>query len=351
MQHPAAKPKDFAGGVHRDRHVPILIALLGRAEEMLAAVLDPLHRPAKLERHRRNHRLLRIEDRLRPKTAADVRRDHADRFDIAVEQIGEHAAAEMRRLRAGPYREQVRNRIVARQHGAGLDRHAAAAMLPEHLLEDVRGAGEGGLDVAISEREAGNDVAGEIAVRARRIVLDGGAAVGGGGEHVVIDDDRRGGILGKIPRVGDYHGDRLADITGFVARQRRLRARRGDGGIRREHRDRHPAHRLGQIVGGEHRMDARHRHGGADVDAADHCMSMRRAHEAGMQQAGQFQIVDEAAAAGEQRRVLQPLHPRAEMFCAHRSAHFPAPVAGEGREGRSPRSRCAASSAALTMPA
>ncbi len=237
------------------------------------------------------------------------------------------------------------------QHGAGLDRHAAAAVLPECLLEDMRGAGEGGLDIAISEREAGDDVFGKIAVCARRVVLDGGAAVGGGGEHVVIDDDRRGGILGKIPRVGDYHGNGLADIAGFVAHQRRLRARRRDGRIWREHRDRHVAHRLGQIVGGEHRMDARHRHGGADVDAADHGVSMRRAHEAGMQQAGQFQVVDEAAAAGEQRRVLQPLHARAEMLCAHRSAHVPAPLAGAGREEVSPRNRCAASSAALTMPA
>ena len=327
MQHPAAQPENFAGGVDRDRHVPILIALLGRAEEMLAAVLDPFHRPAKLERRRRNHRLLRIEDRLRAKTAADVRRDHADRFDIAVEQIGEHAAAEMRRLRAGPYREQVRNRIVARQHGARLDRHAAAAVLPDHLLEDVRGAGEGGLDVAIGEREAGDDVRGKIAVRARRIVLDGGAAVGDGGEHVVIDDDRRRGVLGDIARIGDHHGDRLADVTDFIARQRRLRARRRDRGIGREHRDRRAAHRLGQIVGGEHRMDARHRHRGADVDAADHGMGMRRAHEAGVQQARQFQVVDEAAAAGEQRRIFEPLHARAEMFCAHRLA--PCPVAGQ----------------------
>ena len=131
-----------------------------------------------------------------------------------------------------------------------------------------------------------------------RVVLDGGAAIADGGEHVVIDDDRRCGVLGKIARIGDHHGDRLADVTGFVARQRRLRARRRDGRIRRKHRDRHPAHRLGQIVGGEHRMDARHRHGGADVDGAHHRVRVRRAHEAGVQQARQFQIVDEAAAAG-----------------------------------------------------
>ena len=32
---------------------------------------------------------------------------------------------------------------------------------------------------------------------------------------------------------------------------------------------------------------------------------------------GKFHVVDEAAAAGQQRRVFEPRHARAEMFCAH----------------------------------
>ena len=139
VQHAAAHAQNLAVSVDGDRHVPILIALLGRAEEMFAAILDPFHRPAKLERRRRDHRFLRIKDRLRPETAADVRRDHADRFQIAIEQIGKRAAAEMRRLRAGPYRQHVRHRIVSCQHGTRFQRHAAAAMLPEHFFEDMRG--------------------------------------------------------------------------------------------------------------------------------------------------------------------------------------------------------------------
>ena len=123
-------------------------------------------------------------------------------------------------------------------------------MLPEHFFEDMRGIRERGIDVAVGEREAGDDVRSKIAVRARGVVLDGGAAIAGGGKHVVIDDDRRRGVLGEIARIGDHDGDRLADVTGFIARQCRLRPRRRDGRIGRKHRDRHPAHRLGQVVGG-----------------------------------------------------------------------------------------------------
>ncbi len=68
-------------------------------------------------------------------------------------QVGEHAPADMRRLRSRPDREHVARRIVIREHGAGFDRHAAAAVLPDLLLEHVRRGGEGGVDIAIAEAE------------------------------------------------------------------------------------------------------------------------------------------------------------------------------------------------------
>ena len=97
---------------------------------------------------------------------------------FAIEQIGEHAAAEMRRLRAGPDGQHVGRRIVAGEHGARLQRHAAAAMLPEHFLENMRGAGKGGIDVAIGEREARDDIRARSLWARARAVLDRGAAIG-----------------------------------------------------------------------------------------------------------------------------------------------------------------------------
>jgi hypothetical protein len=53
-------------------------------------------------------------------------------------------------------------------------------------------------------------------------------------------------------------------------------------------------------------MHARMRPGGARIDAADAGMRVRAAHEGCLQHAGQAQIPDEPAAAGEQRTVLDP---------------------------------------------
>ena len=80
VQHGAAQAEDFAVAVDRDRDLPVLVALLRRRQEMLAAVLLPFHRPAELDGGGRDHRLLRIERRLGAEAAADERRDHADRF-------------------------------------------------------------------------------------------------------------------------------------------------------------------------------------------------------------------------------------------------------------------------------
>ncbi len=298
---------------------------------MLAAILDPFHRPAELERGGRDDGLLRIEDGLRPEAAADVGRDHADRFEFAAEELGEHAAADMRRLRARPDGQQIAHRIVARHDRAGFHRHAAAAVLPDRLAEDMRGLLKSRVDIAIGERKAGGDVEIEIAVAARRAVLDAVAAVGDGGQHVIADAYGGGRVLGDIAAVGDHDGDRLADIADFVARQGRLGARHGDRRSRQQERHALRPHRLRQIGRRDHRVHAGNRQSLARVDHADAGMRMRRAHEAGMQHAGQPHVVDEAATAGEQGRVFEPAHACAEMFRSHRFS------LGSRRAGAGPR--------------
>ena len=69
---------------------------------MLAPVLLPGHRATKPHRRGRDDRLLGIERRLGPEPAADEGRNHPDRFQVALEQIGERGAGKMRRLRRRP---------------------------------------------------------------------------------------------------------------------------------------------------------------------------------------------------------------------------------------------------------
>ena len=153
---------------------------------------------------------------------------------------------------------------------------------------------------------------------------------------------RRRRVLGDVARVGDHHRDRFAHISHFIARERMLSARHRDRRIGQQHRQRLAAHRLRQVVRGEHRVDAGYDQRRPGVAAAKLGVSVGRAHETGVQHPGQLHVVDESPAAGNERRVFEPRHARAEMLRAHYCVPaFPA----------APRRRCAASSAAATMPA
>ena len=77
---------------------------------------------------------------------------------MTVEQVGQHAAADMRRLGRRPYRQHVAQRIHRGDHRARFHRHAAAAVLPDVLAEDMRRRRKGRVGVAIAHPEGGGDV-------------------------------------------------------------------------------------------------------------------------------------------------------------------------------------------------
>ena len=140
VMHLAAHREQPAVGVDRDFEVPILLALVVGGGEALAAVLDPFDRRAEQHGRRRHHQLLRIERVLRPEAAADMRRDHAHLAFGEAERVDDDALGLVRHLGAVPDREQVLGGVEAREHGAGLDRMAAALVDAEALRDAVRGA-------------------------------------------------------------------------------------------------------------------------------------------------------------------------------------------------------------------
>ena len=290
---------------------------------MLAAVLLPFHRTAELHRRGRNHRLLRIERRLGAEAAADQRRDHPDRFQVALEQIGQGAAAKMRRLRRGPDRQHVGGRIVARQHGAALQGHRRAAMQMHLLLEHMRRVLERGVDVAVAHRHEGGDVRGEIGMHRRRAGLHRVAGVAHRRQRLVVDRDRRRRVLRQMPAVRHHHGDGLADVADLVAGERDLRARRPDRRIGHQHRDLAGGDARRHVAGGQHGMDARHGAGRRAVDAADAGVAMRAADEGRVQCARQVHVIDELAPPGQERGVFEARDPCAKVLCAHPGLSIP----------------------------
>ena len=88
----------------------------------------------------------------------------------------------------------------------------------------------------------------------------------------------------------------------------------------------------------EHRHHAGQTPSGVDVDAADQRMGVRAAHERGVQHVGHGDVVDVATRAGEQARVLDPSHLRADEPTCDRFAHRVAPLV-RCRSRRMSRSR------------
>jgi hypothetical protein len=192
-------------------------------------------------------------------------------------------------------------------------------VLPDHFIKDVCGVGKGGIDVAIRQRKFPDNVGVKVAVSTHGAVLDRIAAVADRVKQVVIDDEQGGRILGNVAGIGNYYCDRLANIIDFVSRQNRLGARHRDCWIWQQHRHRLAAHRFGQVISGQDRMDARNAYRLFAINATKPGVGVRRTNEAGVQHARQLHVVDKAPAPGKQCRIFKPMHARAKKFCAHRS--------------------------------
>ncbi len=232
---------------------------------------------------------------------------------------------------------------MAGEHRARLDRHAAAAVLPELFGEDMRGVGEGGIGVAIGQAERGGDVRVEIAVRARRAFL------------------------------GRRRGSRRPPAARRIARSRPPPRPRRCSACRRSpprpagrHKSLHRAPArcwvrataiagLGSSIGsgalriGSGRSSAvstAWTPGMTNAALASQPRSLAWACGERTKQAcstpGSFTSSTKRPRPASERRVFEPRHARAEML----RAHYCVPAFRAA-----PRRRCAASSAAATMPA
>ena len=98
---------------------------------------------------------------------------------------------------------------------------AGAAVLPQLLLEHMRGLGEGRVDVAELDLVGGDDVGGELAADRRCARFAALPHVGDERQELVVDRDQRGGVLGDVAVVREHHRHRLADIAHLAVGERR----------------------------------------------------------------------------------------------------------------------------------
>ena len=163
-----------------------------------------------------------------------------------------------------------------------------------------------------------------VALAARRCAPGVSRALGHGPAEVmaleVVDavTAQRRGVLGDMAGLRDHDGNGFADIARLVVHQdhRPFGVHVGDA-LWKSPRHPHLGEVLLEIGQGVDRVHARHGKRGGWIDFAHRGVGVGTAHEGGVQQVGQVDIVEKPAPAGQKSRVLQPFDPVAEYFCAH----------------------------------
>ena len=317
MDHPAADTEQLSVGIDGDLHVPVLVALHVRREEVFAPVLDPFDRAAQVLRDQRDQRLLDIVDRLRAEPAADIGRDDAHLVGFPAQHVDDVLLHQERRLRRRPDGQHVLQIVILGHNGAVLDREPAAPVDPVFLAMGHMRVGEGVSDIAISDGVFRAFVIGRVRMAHRRIGIERAFTIRRAGQDIEIDLDQRRGVFGVIAGIRDHQRNRLACKTDLAVFEQPLLERLRNRGVRHLERHGRVAQVVGQVRGGIDRDDAGMRLGRCRIDGVDLRMAVRRADESRLEHTRKVKVVGIAATAGQQPGVFQPRHPRAEHFRTH----------------------------------
>ena len=319
------EPEEAAVVVEADLDVVHLAALVGRGDEVLAPVLDELHRPAQRPRRERYEQLLgpRVVD-LHPEAAADVGRHHVDLAEVEAELDRDRRADPGRGLGRRPHRQPVDVGVPAGDGAAALHRLAGAALDRQVEGQRVRRRLDRGLGVAVVLLHAGAHVAGHVLVHQARGGA-GGLDADDRRQHLVVDPDPTHGVLGDVAVVGDHERDRLADVVDLAVGERVLRAAVGQRRVRDQQRQRlgHRWRQSGEVLVGPHHVHALDVEDVLDVDVEHLRVRVRRAQHGGVQGVrADGDVVDVPALPAQEALVLDPLDGRAEEL----GRHAPNPV-------------------------
>ena len=278
-----------------------------------AAGRDPFHRAAKLARRPDHEAVLGEEAALQAEAAADVGRHHADAVLRDVEDVRDLHARAVRVLVGAVERGLVGREGVVADADARLHRDGRQAVVLDPELDDVLGAGEGRVGrLLVAEHQAEGVVAGRIVVpHLGRVGLGGVLDIDHSRQRLVVDLDQFRGVAGLRQRLGDDEGDAVADVADAVVDDERLEGAvaLGRAEILRHQMRGECADLLGDHVGaGQHQQHAGRGLGLGDVDLLDLGVGVRRQHVAGVQHAGQHDVVDIAALPCQEALVLDPAH-------------------------------------------
>ena len=195
--------------------------------------------------------------------------------------------------------------IVGRDQAEALDRRAGIARIAHGGLDPVDRARERSLGLAVAELSPADQVGPDRLVEDRCFRRQGGFRIDHGGQGLVARVDRGQGVFRAVAVVRHHDGDRLAGMANPVG---------GDAPVlhglaQADQERRRPGAR---VLARDHGMHAFEGERPARIDAEQAGMGVGRAQDGGMTGAGRDrQVVDIAAPAREQGRVLDALQRRA----------------------------------------
>ncbi len=317
-----AESEERAVAVERQLGRREIVARLRVAEERLGARADPFDRTPDRLRAKQHERHLVIDRGLHAEAAADVAGDDADAaFRDLQHRMGQLGAEIMGALQGRVDGVAILDGVVFADRAARLHGGAGDAVDDEIGAHHAMGAGEGGIGLGLVAFEMDEaDIVRAIVPHARRARCDRVLAGNHGRQRLVIDLDQ----LGRVGRLGiglgHDEGDVIADPAHAVLDQRRkARAieRRAVAPLRPgRHRQIAPARRL-PIGAGEDGEHARRVLGPRGVDLADARMGVAGAQHIAISHARQHHVVDIAAAAAQEPRILEARHALAKRELSH----------------------------------
>ncbi len=270
-----------------------------RGGQMLQPVLDPLYRAVCNTGANGQQGDIGKDPLFDAKAAARIRRGaQAQTVAGHLQGAGQNRMDRKRPLKIRGDVIGVFVGIVFSQHAIGLDRCAGIAGIADIDLDRTVGGGKGRLGIAIAEVAVGAQIVAHDVMQNGGIFDQCALGVDHRRKAVIVDLDQIGGVFGDIAVIGQNHGDRLTDISGFVLRDgpavdgqfQTHHQRRGKGGI---------------VRASDHATHAGQGGSSSNFNGLNAGMSMQAAHHSSMQNAPRRrQIIKIPSASGQQCGVL-----------------------------------------------
>jgi hypothetical protein len=301
-QHLRPDGEDLALARGRDLALHDVVAGERGAHQVLGPVLDPLDRLAGDDRADDGADVAGVDADLVAEAAADVAGEDPDLVLGDARDHGVERPVGVRRLRRLVQGQLAVDRVVVGDRAAGLHGRWVHPRVDDLLADDDVRAGEDGVGLGRVARLPVEDVV----VGLPLVVADDGrirvecpAGVDDRGQVLVLDVDELEGVAGGVAVLGDDEGDLLALEAHLVGGQH-------GHGVGRQGRCPGEVESL-EVLAGDDGEHLRVREGLGGVDGDDPGVRQRRAQDRAVQHPGQHDVVEVAALAADEPRILLAL--------------------------------------------